>query len=73
MYGVGFNSAFGEERPGPVPLIPAPLCHPRPPHRHRHIQKHTHAPAKREREREIERYPERKKETAGQRKRWDQD
>lgn len=51
MYGVGFNSAFGEERPGPAPLIPAPLCHPRPPHRH--MQKRTHTPAKRERERDI--------------------
>lgn len=30
MYSAGFNRAFGEERPGPVPLIPTPLCHPQP-------------------------------------------
>lgn len=30
VYSTGFNRAFGEERPGPVPLIPTPLCHPQP-------------------------------------------
>lgn len=30
MYSTGFNRAFGEERPDPVPLIPTPLCHPQP-------------------------------------------
>ncbi len=50
MYGVGFNNAFGEERPGPAPLIPAPLCHPGPPHRH--MQKRTHSCKDREKERD---------------------